>query len=108
MKRIRRGDEVLVRTGRSKGQIGPVLEVIGDTVIVKGANLVTKHEKANAQTGSKGGITTREAPLHVSKVAHYDSDTQKAGKVGFKYEEGGLKIRYFKSTGKKIITPAFN
>ncbi|CAM3052869.1 50S ribosomal protein L24 [Legionella worsleiensis] len=106
MKRIRSGDEVIIVAGKSKGHVGKVLRVIGNTVVVEGGNLIKKHVKANPQQPeNKGGIITREAPLDVSNVALYNPVTKKADKVGFKYlEESGVskKVRYFKSNNEII------
>ncbi|KTD55297.1 MULTISPECIES: 50S ribosomal protein L24 [Legionella] len=106
MKRIRSGDEVIVIAGKSKGHVGKVLRVIGDSVVVEGGNLIKKHVKPNPQKPeNKGGIITREAPLHVSNVALYNPVTKKADKVGFKYlENSGVskKVRYFKSNDEII------
>lgn len=106
MKRIRTGDEVIITAGKSKGHVGKVLRVIDDSVVVEGGNLIKKHVKSNPQKPeNKGGIITREAPLHVSNVALYNPVTKKADKVGFKYlENGGVskKVRYFKSNDEII------
>lgn len=106
MKRIKSGDEVIIIAGKSKGHIGKVIRVIEDKVVVDGGNLIKKHVKANPQQPeNKGGIITREAPLHVSNVAHYNSITKRAGKVGFKcIESNGVmkKVRYFKSNDEII------
>jgi large subunit ribosomal protein L24 len=104
MKRIKSGDEVIIIAGKS--HVGKVLRVIDDGVVVEGGNLMKKHVKANPQKPEeKGGIITREAPLHVSNVAHYNPITKKADKVGFKYlENDGVskKVRYFKSNDEII------
>ncbi|HEI6741262.1 TPA: 50S ribosomal protein L24 [Legionella pneumophila] len=106
MKRIKSGDEVIVIAGKSKGHIGKVLRVIDDAVVVEGGNLIKKHIKPNSQKPeNKGGIIAREAPLHVSNVAHYNPVTKKADKVGFKYlESNGVskKVRYYKSNNEII------
>ncbi|HDV5767102.1 TPA: 50S ribosomal protein L24 [Legionella pneumophila] len=106
MKRIKSGDKVIVIAGKSKGHIGKVLRVIDDAVVVEGGNLIKKHIKPNPQKPeNKGGIITREAPLHVSNVAHYNPVTKKADKVGFKYlESNGVskKVRYYKSNNEII------
>lgn len=104
MKRFRSGDEVIVIAGKSKGHIGKLIKVSEETVVVEGGNLIKKHIKANAQQPeSKGGIVTREAPLHVSNVAHYNPITKKADKVGFKYlDSDNRKVRYFKSNNEII------
>lgn len=78
MKRIKSGDEVIVIAGKSKGHIGKVLRVIDDAVVVEGGNLIKKHIKPNPQKPeNKGGIIAREAPLHVSNVAHYNPVTKR-------------------------------
>lgn len=109
MKRIKRGDTVIVITGKSKKHIGKVLQVVGDKVVVEGANLIKKHVKPNPQLEQRGGIVTKEAALHVSNVALYNPATKKADKVGFKYiEQDGLeshakkKVRYFKSNNELV------
>lgn len=106
MKRIQSGDDVIIIAGKSKGHVGKVLRVIENTIVVEGGNLIKKHVKANPQQPeNKGGIITKEAPLHVSNVAHYNPITKKADKVGFKYlENNGVskKVRYFKSNDEII------
>ena len=105
MKRIRSGDTVVVVTGKSKGHVGTVSRVIGEKVVVEGANLIKKHVKPNPQLEQKGGIVTKEAPLNVSNVALYNPMTKKADKVGFKYlEQDGKahKVRYFKSNNEVV------
>lgn len=106
MKRIKSGDEVIVIAGKSKGHVGKVLRVKEDAVFVEGGNLMKKHVKANPQQPeSRGGIISKEAPIHVSNVAHYNPITKKADKVGFKYlDNDGVskKVRYFKSNNEII------
>jgi large subunit ribosomal protein L24 len=105
MKRIRSGDTVVVVTGKSKGHVGKVLRVIGEKIVVDGANLIKKHVKPNPQIGQNGGIVTKEAPLHSSNVALYNPITKKADKVGFRYlDKDGVmqKVRYFKSNNEII------
>ena len=106
MKRIKKGDEVIIIAGKSKGHVGKVLRVIDDGIVVEGGNLIKKHVKANPQQPeNKGGIITREAALHVSNVALYNPISKKADKVGFKYlENDGVnkKVRYFKSNNEII------
>ena len=106
MNRIKKGDEVIIIAGKSKGHIGKVLRVKCESVVVEGGNLIKKHVKANPQQPeTKGGIISREAALHISNVAHYNPITKKADKVGFKYlENNGIrtKVRYFKSNNEVI------
>lgn len=106
MKRIKTGDIVIIIAGKSKGHVGKVLRVAEDRVVVEGGNMVMKHVKANPQKPEhKGGIVATEAALHVSNVAHYNPNTKKADKVGFKFiESNGVssKVRYFKSDNEII------
>ncbi|HHF7365880.1 TPA: 50S ribosomal protein L24 [Legionella bozemanae] len=106
MKRIQKGDDVIIIAGKSKGHRGKVLRVTESGVVVEGGNLIKKHVKANPQKPeNKGGIITLEAPVHVSNVAHYNPNTKKADKVGFKFiESNGIskKVRYFKSDNEII------
>lgn len=105
MKRIKTGDNVVVIAGKDKGRIGKVTRVLEDRVCVEGANIIKKHVKPNPQLQQTGGIISREAPLHVSNVAHYNSVTKKADKVGFKFIKNGdvlQKVRYFKSNNEVI------
>jgi len=106
MKRIKSGDEVIIVAGKSKGHVGKILRVSDEKVVVEGGNLIKKHVKANPQNAeNKGGIITREAPLHVSNVAHFNPVTKKADKVGFKYlENDGVskKVRFYKSNDEII------
>ena len=105
MKRIRKGDTVVVITGKSTGHVGTVLKVIGERILVEGANLIKKHVKPNPNAEQKGGIVTKEAPLNVSNVALYNPITKKADKVGFRYlEQDGKsrKVRYFKSNNEVV------
>ena len=105
MKRIRKGDTVIVVAGKSKGHVGNILRVIDSKVVVEGANLMKKHVKPNPQLEQKGGIVAIEAPLDVSNVALYNPATKKADKVGFKFlEKDGNphKVRYFKSNNEVV------
>lgn len=106
MERIKSGDKVIIIAGKSKGHVGVVLRVGEDTVVVEGGNLIKRHVKANPQQPeNRGGIISKEAPLHVSNVAHYNPITKKADKVGFKFiDNGGVskKVRYFKSNDEII------
>lgn len=105
MKRIRSGDTVILIAGKSKGHVGKVSRVFGESVVVEGANLIKKHVKPNPQINEKGGIITREAPVNVSNVAIYNPVSKKADKVGFKFidkEGNNKKVRYFKSTNEVI------
>ncbi len=103
MKKIRKGDEVMVLTGRNKSARGKVLRVLDEErVVVEGVNLVKRHTRPNPQIGQAGGIIEKEAPIHVSNVAIYNSATGKADRVGFKTLEDGRKVRFFKSSGEVV------
>ena len=97
MRKIRKGDEVVVITGKDKGKRGSVLVVDGDRVTVDGINLVKKHVKPNPMKGTTGGVESKTMPLHVSNVALVDANG-KASRVGIKVEDG-KKVRYLKTTG---------
>lgn len=103
MQRIKKGDEVIVIAGRSKGQTGTVLKVMqDDRLLVDNVNLVKKHVKPNPQIDEKGGIKTKEAPIHASNVMLFNAATGKGERVGFKVAENGKKVRVFKSNGEQV------
>jgi len=103
MKKIRKGDEVIVLTGRNKSRRGKVLRVLEhDRVIVEGINVVKRHTRPNPQQGQAGGIIEKEAPIHVSNLALYNAATSKADRVGFRTLDDGRKVRYFKSSGEVV------
>lgn len=103
MNKIKKGDEVIVLTGKDKGKKGQVLSVISaDKVLVEGVNSVKKHQKANPNKGIEGGIVEKQMPVNVSNVAIYNSQTQKADRVGFKVLEDGKKVRFFKSNNEVL------
>ena len=101
--KIRKGDNVVVLSGRDKGRRGAVLKVLeGGQVIVEGINRVKKHTRANPQTNSPGGIIDKEMPLPMSKVALWNPAAKKGDRVGFKTLADGKKVRFFKSNGEMI------
>ncbi len=103
MKRIHKGDEVIVTTGRSKGQRGHVLRVLGkDRLLVENVNLVKKHQKPNPSMNQAGGIIERESPIHVSNVALFNPATGEADKVTFKSLDDGRKVRVYRVTGEAV------
>ena len=103
MKRIHKGDEVIVTTGRSKGQRGHVLRVLGeDRMLVENVNMVKKHQKPNPSVNQPGGIVEKESPIHASNVQVYNPATGKADRVGYKTLDDGRKVRVFKSNGEAI------
>jgi large subunit ribosomal protein L24 len=103
MKKIRKGDNVIVIAGRDKGRKGAVIAVLDDeTVLVENVNRVKRHTRGNPQQGRQGGIVEKEAPLHVSKVALFNPGTQKADRIGIKTLADGKRVRYFKSNGEML------
>jgi large subunit ribosomal protein L24 len=103
MKKIRKGDHVVVLSGRDKGARGTVIEVLaGDRVLVEGVNRVKKHQKPNPQTNRQGGIIEKEMPLPVSKVAVWNPGAKKPDRVGFKTLADGRKVRCFRSNGEML------
>ena len=102
MKRIRKGDEVIVTTGRSKGQRGHVLRVADDRLLVENVNMVKKHQKPNQTLNQAGGIVEKESYIHLSNVALYNPGTGKGDRVSFKTLEDGRKVRIFSSTGEAV------
>ena len=102
MNRIRKGDQVVVITGKNKGQKGEVVRVAGDKVVVSNVNLVKRHTKPNPQANQAGGIIEKEAPIHVSNVMIFNPAAGKGDRVGFKVLEDGRKLRVFRSSGEAI------
>jgi large subunit ribosomal protein L24 len=102
MKRIRKGDQVIVITGKNKGQKGEVLRVLDEKVVVQNINLVKRHTKPNPQANQPGGIVEREAPIHVSNVMIFNPSTNQGDRVGFKTLEDGRKVRVFRSSGEVV------
>ena len=104
MQRIKKGDDVIVIAGRDKGKRGTVLKVLLESgrVMVEGANVIKRHTKPNPARNSPGGIIEKEAAIHLSNVALYDSQAGKAGRVGFKALEDGRKVRVFRSNGEMV------
>ena len=103
MERIRKGDDVIVITGRDKGKRGTVLKRVDEThVLVEGINQVKKHTKPNPMKGQTGGIVDKAMPIDISNVALFNPATQKADRVGFKSQDGGSKVRVFRSSGDQV------
>jgi large subunit ribosomal protein L24 len=103
MHRIRKGDEVVVISGRDKGKRGTVLRrVNAEYLVVEGVNRVKKHQRPNPMKGVTGGIVDKDMPVHVSNIALFNPATQKADRVGFKQLQDGRKVRVFKSNGEQV------
>ena len=103
MHKIKKGDEVIVLTGKDKGRRGQVLNVIKNRkVLIENVNLVKKHQKGNPNTGEVSGIIEKEMPIHVSNVMLFNPITKKGDKVGFRILEDGRKVRFFKSNNEVV------
>ncbi len=102
MKRIKKGDEVIVIAGKDKGRQGTVLSVTDDTILVEAVNMVKKHTKPNPMAGIDGGIIEKEMPMAISNVMLFNPMTNKGDRVGFKVLEDGRKVRYFKSNDEVV------
>jgi large subunit ribosomal protein L24 len=102
MRKIRKGDNVVVISGRDKGKRGDVTRVLLDRVLVAGVNQVKKHQRPNPMKGVQGGIVTKDMPIHVSNVAVWNPVTKKPDRVGFRTLEDGRKVRFFKSNGELL------
>ena len=103
MQRIKKGDEIVVISGRDKGKRGTVLRrVDAEHVVVEGVNRVKKHQRPNPMKGETGGIVDKDLPIHVSNIALYNPATQKADRAGVKTLEDGRKVRVFKGNGEQV------
>jgi len=103
MRKIKKGDDVIVITGKDKGRRGKVLRVVvGDKLVVEGVNLVKKHQKPNPQKGIQGGIIEREMSLAKSNVMLWNPATKKGDRVGIKVLADGKRVRIFKSNGEAV------
>jgi large subunit ribosomal protein L24 len=103
MRKIKKGDNVVVIAGKDKGKRGDVAKYVDDThVIVNGVNTVRRHTKPNPMKNQPGGIVSKEAPIHISNVAIWNPVTQKPDRIGFRLMPDGRKLRFFKSNGEQI------
>jgi large subunit ribosomal protein L24 len=102
MNRIRKGDQVVVITGKDKGKRGEVVRVAGDKVVVSNINIVKRHTKPNPQIGQPGGVIEREAPIHISNVMLFNPASGKGERVATKVLENGTRLRVFRSSGEAI------
>src|SRR5262252_6130303 len=100
--KVKKGDRVIVTSGRDKGKRGEVLRVYtaDERVLVSGVNMVKRHQKQSAR--SQGGIIPKEAPVHLSKIAHVDPKTGEATRVGFKVLGDGRMVRFAKKSGEVL------
>ena len=103
MQKIRKGDDVIITTGKDKGKRGTVLRRVDDThLLVEGVNRAKKHQKPNPMKNQTGGIVEIDMPIDISNVALFNPQTQKGDRVGFKTLEDGRKVRIFKSNGEVV------
>lgn len=103
MRKIRKGDQVVILTGKDKGKRGSVLSLPQeDKVLVEGVNIVRKHQRPMPMKGVNGGIVDKVMPMHISNVGLYNPGINKADKVGFRLLADGRKVRYFKSTNEIV------
>ncbi len=103
MSRIKKGDEVVVLSGRDKGKRGTVVRrVDAQFVIVEGVNRVKKHQRPNPMKGITGGIVDKDLPIHVSNVALFNPASKKGDRIGMKKLEDGRKVRVFKDNGEQV------
>lgn len=102
--KIRKGDEVCVIAGKNKGRRGIVSKVFPDaeTVLIEGINFCKHFVRPNPDKGVRGGIETKEAPLHISNVMLFDKEVGKGTRVGFKFSEDGQKHRFSKASGRMV------
>jgi len=103
MHRIRKGDRVVVTTGREKGRQGVVLAVLGDDrIVIENVNIIKRHTRPNPQKNQPGGIVQKEAPIHGSNVMLFNPVTKKGDRVSFRRLQDGRKVRVFRSNGEVV------
>ncbi len=102
MNRFKKGDRVVVITGKDKGKQGDVVNVLGDRVVVSNINVVKRHTKPNPQAGQPGGVIEREASIHISNVMLFNPASGKGERIGIKKLEDGRKLRVFRSSGEAV------
>ncbi|MGC4029672.1 MAG: 50S ribosomal protein L24 [Steroidobacteraceae bacterium] len=103
MKKLRKGDEVVVLSGKDKGRRGAILQVLPDgRLVVEGVNVAKKHQRANPQRNIQGGILEKEMSLHVSKVAIWNPGSAKGDRVGVKTLADGKRVRFLKSNAEVL------
>lgn len=103
MNKIRKGDQVIVLTGRDKGKRGTVSRRVDDErLVIEGVNVAKKHVKPNPMKGTTGGVIDKTMPIHQSNVAIFNGDTGKADRVGVKTLADGKRVRIYRSSGEEI------
>jgi large subunit ribosomal protein L24 len=103
MEKIRKGDDVIVTTGKDKGKRGTVLRIVDARhLVVEGVNRVKKHQRPNPMKNQTGGIVDKDMPIDISNVALFNPQTKKGDRIGFKLLQDGRKVRVFKSNGEMV------
>jgi large subunit ribosomal protein L24 len=103
MRKIRKGDDVIVTTGRDKGKRGTVLRIVdAEHVLVEGVNRVKKHQRPNPMKNVTGGIVDKDMPIHISNIALFNPATKKADRAGVKTLQDGRKVRIFKANDEQV------
>lgn len=103
MNKIKKGDDIIVISGKDKGRRGTVMKMLGDSrVLVENINIIKKHQKPNPHAGEPGGIVQKEMPIHISNIAIFNTMTNRPDRVGFRFLEDGRKVRFFKSNNEVI------
>jgi large subunit ribosomal protein L24 len=103
MKRLRKGDQVVVLSGKDKGRKGSIARVLPTgAILIEGVNVVKKHQRANPQKNQAGGILDKEMPLHASKVAIWNPGSSKADRIGVKTLADGKRVRFLKSNNEVL------
>jgi large subunit ribosomal protein L24 len=103
MNRLRKGDQVIVLSGKDKGRKGAIIQILANgKVVIEGVNVAKKHQRPNPNRNVQGGILEKEMPLDASKVAHFSAGAGKASRIGFRTLADGKKVRYFKSNDEQL------
>jgi len=103
MRKIKKGDDIVVTAGKDKGKRGTILRVVDEKrIVVESVNIAKKHQKPNPNLGVAGGIVEIEMPMDISNVMLFNPATGKGDRVGFKILEDGRKVRFFKSNGEVV------
>ena len=102
MKKLRKGDQVVVLSGKDKGRTGEITRVLDNAVLIQGVNVAKKHQRGNPQKNQPGGLLDKEMPLHISKVAIWNAGSKKADKVGVKSLADGKRVRFLKSNNEVL------
>ena len=102
MNKLRKGDQVVVLSGKDKGRTGAITQVLDDRVLVEGINVAKKHQRGNPQKNQPGGLIDKELSLHISKVAIWNSGAKKADRIGVKTLADGKRVRFLKSNNEVL------